>query len=701
MHKARSVKNVFLSIIFFLEWGGVSPGNGVSRMFICENISRNLDKIQKIWAEQGSRVVFKEVVHLASKKLAKPADKRTLLKREALLNRLDKKTLIQDMERVFSRGLLRSLNQIKSDIRSAPRQVAYSLVQEAKRLLANEFTLYGGLKVRLNKDSFSWLRDPLSGFVWPSNLSSRDVITKKPPGTDIKNIWEIARFQFLSSLAHAYILTGEEKYARFAIDKVSSWIDENTFPCGPHWTMAMEASIRLMNWCFYLPLMDVLKFSNAFFCSRLGESLFEHLIFIRENLEISPSQAENHYLSNLAALLLGRLVFPSVSWASESSEFAEKELEREIPRQFKKSGINFEGSLPYHRLSSEISLVAIALIKRSGQRVPQEIAERLQDMDSFTRFYTDICEECPIIGDNDSGIFVKFFAGQQSNRHQYLACLFDYILRENSEPRNLDEFLTSVHFTRTNLPNSTGSDRQNGDDGSQLRIRDFGGLIIARHKSEALFLNTLRASGGHTHNDKLSIYPVIKKKPLFIDRGSFTYTGLIEKRHKDRMTSSHNGPAVKGWEQNSIWKNDAFYISGEAKCHTIINNSRDMVTITAWHTAYTRYKPGMILFREVRWDTKNRTMLITDWAEAKIADESFQFTWYFLIHPAWTPLMKNGCLFLRSEGKSVCFEDKDAVCFTLRQGVYCPTYQMESPCKVLTASCKAKAGEKIRFLLRY
>ena len=271
-------------------------------------------------------------------------------KRDFLFESLNKYALLHDIERLFSFGLLRPLEEMKSDILQLPFEVVDRILGKANRLLDNEFNIYGHLEVRYKSDRFSWISDPLSDFVWPQILTYAQLINQKPYGTDVKTVWEIARFQFLSTLAYAYIATNNERYAHFAYDKVNSWIDENKFLNGLHWLVPMESAIRLTNWCIYLPLLDIFKCSGSSFRHKLAKSILEHLIYIRENLEISPGYANNHYLTNLTALLLSRLIFPSLPWAVESSEFAEKELEREIQRQFKKSGINFEGSLPYHRL---------------------------------------------------------------------------------------------------------------------------------------------------------------------------------------------------------------------------------------------------------------------------------------------------------------------------------------------------------------
>ena len=60
-----------------------------------------------------------------------------------------------------------------------------------------------------------------------------------------------------------YEITTDEKYARFALGKINSWIDENVFLNGPHWIMPMESAIRLSNWCFYLPLFEITSHTDS------------------------------------------------------------------------------------------------------------------------------------------------------------------------------------------------------------------------------------------------------------------------------------------------------------------------------------------------------------------------------------------------------------------------------------------------------
>lgn len=664
-------------------------------------ISRDLRKTRKLWSEQGVNSFFRKIAYFTVKKIFQSAAKRTLAKRDSLFKNIEMDTLTQDLENVFSTGLLRPLDEVRADVKLIPAEYMELTLNVARRVIKNEFTIYGNQTISYESGQFSWSYDPLTGFVWPKSLFDDPIRFRKPYGTDIKTIWEIARFQFLSSLAYAYIQTGEEQYVGFAIDKVETWIDENPFLYRPHWWMPMEGSIRLLNWCVYLPLMDAFRYADNSLKKKIAKSIFEHLIFIRENLEVSLFQANNHYLADLVGLLLAGQLFPSVDWAVESTEFALKEFEKEVQSQFKHSGINFEGSLAYHRLSFEMCLMGVALIKKSGLMVPPGVDERLKQMADFTKYYTSVSKSCPIIGDNDSGVYFKYFPGQEAHQHGYLNCLCDAVLENKSEPNNFVEFLCSIHFANTRYPDNAVNVKLKKESNAELQVREFDGLIIARKEHEALFFNTLQSTNGHTHNDKLAIYPVIGDELLFLDRGTFSYTGFWRKRHEDRMSASHNALVVNDREQNTIWQTDPFYNNGEAKCFSTIEHGRHMLKITGWHVGYERFGKGIKIFRRIKWDTQKRTFLISDWLEGNVRNTNFRFRWYFLINPSWTIERIDGGFVLADKSQKVRFEDVDRVGFNIVKGCYCPNYQVEESCEALSGSIKCIAGHRISFLLSY
>lgn len=693
--------DLFCSIQIYSYNQIVQPTDGID--LNSYRLIKNYNKIKKLFNEEKFDVLIKKTVQIATKRIWKSGQKKTLQQWNSLYDadRLD--SLSKSIESFISSGFFRTTSDIRQDIERISKKVSQKIISRADKLLNDKYTIYNQFAVNYPRGNFSWRLDPLTGFYWPDDCRSFYLGDNKPTGTDIKTVWEIARFQFLSTIAYAYLLSDQERYARFAIDKVRLWIEENSFLEGPHWLMPMEAAIRLINWCAFLPLLDLMKFSNRLFIKSLARSFLEHLLFIRANMEHSIFRENNHYLSNIVGLMPARLLFPTVQWAIDCTGFAISEFTKEIQKQFDTSGMNFEGSLPYHRLSTEMSLFGSLITTKIGTKLPTETTERIKKIANFTGFYTNSCEESPVIGDNDSGLFVSLFPGQASNRHQYLDFLFRVLLENEGQAKNCDEYLCSLIFKKISL---SDNDRDQPDGieilGNKIpKTGNFDGLIISLKERNGLFFNTLQSSQGHTHNDKLAVYPIFDGKLLFIDRGSFSYTGYPEKRHIDRVSSSHNGPVINGWEQNRIWKDELFYIGSDAECYRNIESLGGKITIKGWHTGYGRFRRGLIVFRKVEWNTSDRVMMITDWIEYGGNKEQYTFSWNFLINPEWTTEVANKTFTFTNRSKKLYFEGAEKVGLTLDRGRFCPHYQRELPCWALKGTCSAEVGERIHFILHY
>jgi hypothetical protein len=664
-------------------------------------IKHKLNKIKKLLSEGGYKKVIEISMRLINLKFGKDLNIKTHETKENIfkLSKID--NITRQVNETFSEGLIRNITDIKNDIKMLPAEMIKIITEDAEKILKLKFTIYGHLEIDFSTKEFTWLRDPVTGYNWKGARLRYYNNDNDSKGTDIKNIWELARFQFLATLAYAYLITGKDRYSLFAKEMIKLWIKENIFLQGPHWAMPMESSIRLMNWCVYLPLLEIFKKSDCTFKKEFGRTILEHLVFIRENLEYSNFKENNHYLSNIVALISASLIFPKMKWASDCTKFAIKEFEKEILNQFDKSGINFEGSLPYHRLSSEMCAVGIKLIKKTGIELTTKVKERVNQISDFTSTYTRLSEEHPIIGDNDSGVFLSLFPKQGGNRHEYLNVLFNSNFKEECIAKNWQEFICAINFQKTTLNSITENKRKRKRNNTKTNIKNYDGLIIAYNNDEGLFLNTLNSSAGHSHNDKLAIYPAVNGRLVFIDRGSYSYTGYPDKRHQNRISVSHNGPVINEWEQNCIWKDDLFYISNDTNCSRIIDKKNNKIKIIGWHNGYSRFSRGMKVYRKVIWNIIDRTIMISDWIDSKNKKEEYRFSWNFLINPKFDiRIEKNKCI-LKDKGKSLFFNDIDKVGFILENESYCPNYLQEKKCPAIKAYCHARSNDKINFKLQY
>jgi heparinase II/III-like protein len=668
---------------------------------IKQTIHLKFDKFNKIFSEQGCRVAVEEIVSKVKRKLQPDSQVKSLRSHHVVFSNLDKKAIEDDINKFMAVGLFRTSNEIKGNLCNLGKAHFTDVLDEAEKLINREFRIYGLIKVTMNSKQIYWTKDPLSGHLWSRDLKPGDKPYYKNNGVDIKNVWELGRFQYLYALAICYLVKSDKRYAQAAIDIVTSWIDANHFSRGPHWMRAMEVSIRLLNWCFYLPLLDVFALSDNTFKEKIINSIIEHLIFIAENLEISPSHSNNHYLADLVGLLLARLIFPSSKWANGLSKFAEDEFKKEVLKQFKKSGLNFEGSLAYQRLSTEIGLLGLALLKKGHVEVEENVIDRLKRSVKLTKSYERLGEECPIIGDNDNGIIIKYFPKQEMNTHGYLQAMYDGITGQTGKSKCLSEFLCTVHFAE---PGSRGSFNQKGNELQgklKIKAKCYDGLVIASQGNDGIFFVATNLFGGHVHNDKLSVYPILAGKPLFVERGCRTYTALPDVRYKDRSAFYHNAPRLNNWEQNQIWERDPFYIGRSLVNLQFLENENGVLKVAGSHNGYERYQAGLIVYRYIEWDINRKKILIMDWAHSHDRINSLNYSWRFLVNPAWSVRLANRFVQFDCPEMTAELEVIGSVKINIEEDSYSPSYQITNSCQSLNFNSVVSDDACVMFVIHY
>ena len=73
---------------------------------------------------------------------------------------------------------------------------------------------------------------------------------------DSKVIWELSRHQHLVTLAKAYRLTGD---SRFAVDLLAQWRNwqaDNPYPKGINWASSLEVAFRSLSWLWVYFLLE-------------------------------------------------------------------------------------------------------------------------------------------------------------------------------------------------------------------------------------------------------------------------------------------------------------------------------------------------------------------------------------------------------------------------------------------------------------
>jgi hypothetical protein len=296
-----------------------------------------------------------------------------------------------------------------------------------------------------------WQLDFKSGYRFSERVHARAITYGDVRGVDIKVPWELARMQHLAALAHAFGIakrrgetTSAATFLREVKDQILDFIAANPPRYGVNWVCTMDVAIRAANW---LAAVDLLRAYGAeldsAFMATLRRSALEHAKHIVANLEWFPELRSNHYLANVAGLVVIAAYLPTTPETTAWLGFGVHELIVAMREQFHPDGGNFEASTSYHRLSGEMIAYGTAFALAAHFRAPERLTmwspasmpnrhaiplaplmlrsapgagttpfptwyfERLARMADFTIAATAPDGHIVLIGDNDDGRFLE------------------------------------------------------------------------------------------------------------------------------------------------------------------------------------------------------------------------------------------------------------------------------------------------------
>jgi hypothetical protein len=389
----------------------------------------------------------------------------------------------------------------------------------------------------------------------------------------------------------------------------------NPYAYSVNWACTMEAAMRVMTWTW---LFGVFGRSSAWqgggFRQSFLVALWLHVDFTHRQIERADVNG-NHFTADAAALVVGGELFGDCAHGRRWLSLGRADLDREIRLQVFADGVDYEASVPYHRLVTELFFTA-AFSQRSTGRLSKVYQQRLAVMARFIAAYSRIDGSTPLWGDGDDARVLPF-GDQALGDHRYLIGLVG-LMQGDADLLALHsgsvceafwwfgaEAAERLATAATKLP------------GSQAFSE--AGVFIMRNQVDHVFIDCgpigLAGRGGHGHNDALSFEAMLGGVLLISDSGSFVYTGDPAARNRFRGTSRHNTPAVDGSEINSfIAPDNLWQLSDEAKAQTT-EWSTDAVR-DVWsgsHQGYRKLRDPVDVRRRIVLEHCTHTLLITDW----------------------------------------------------------------------------------------
>ncbi len=427
---------------------------------------------------------------------------------------------------------------------------AEQIIARAERICQHRFDLLGyrdldyGAEIDWHCDRVHGKRAPRKPWFQVRYLDFAEV-------GDSKVTWELNRHQHLVTLAKAFRLTDEEKFAAELFRQWSHWHAENPYPIGINWASSLEVAFRSLSWFWVYWLMADSPavppgFRSAWLCN---QAIAGRHIDCYLSTYFSPN---THLLGEAVALVFIGTLCPELPSARRWQQRGWALVEQQAGRQVRGDGLHFEQSLYYHVYALDLFLHVAVLASLNQITVPVPLQRTLERMlEALAALARN--GRLPQLGDDDGG---RVFDPARNRAIHLLdplatgAVLFgrgDFKTLAG-RPREetlwllgeagIEEFdrLAAVPPARNSIAfPSSGLYVMRGDDPAQQFVIDAGPQ--GAHNA------------GHGHADALSVTADSASCEILIDSGTLEYVGPDAERDRFRGTRAHNTLVVARKDQ--------------------------------------------------------------------------------------------------------------------------------------------------------
>jgi hypothetical protein len=222
--------------------------------------------------------------------------------------------------------------------------------------------------------------------------------------SDIKFLWEPARFGWAFILGRAYHLTGDESYPRAFWKEVELFFAANPPYQGPNWCSGQEVALRLIAFVFALQVFATSHQTTAERAARMIQAIATHAARIPPTLVYARAQNNNHLLTEAAGLYTAGLALPEHPSSRRWKESGWRTFNQALQDQIASDGSYIQQSSNYHRLMLQTALWVSSLSTKNHPlpALPLESRSRLA---AATHWLVDLLDplsgRVPNLGPND------------------------------------------------------------------------------------------------------------------------------------------------------------------------------------------------------------------------------------------------------------------------------------------------------------
>jgi hypothetical protein len=499
----------------------------------------------------------------------------------------------------------------------------------ADEILAGRFAVFAMPAAELGFPP-RWNRDPKTGKQAPLRFGKTLNYRDESLVGDIKYLWEPSRHAQLVTLAQAWHLSSDERYAQGCRVLLESWFDQCPYPSGVHWTSSLEHAIRLVNWSFAWHLLG--GEAATIFRGTAGEAfrrrwltgVYQHCQFIAGHFS-RYSSANNHLLGELMGLFVASVTWPLWKRSERWKNTARRELEREMLLQNAEDGVNREQANWYHHEVADMMVVSGLIARGNDCDFSTAYWQRLRRMLEYIASIMDAGGQVPNFGDADDAIIARLDPDPTADVYHSLlatgAVLFDC-----AEFKFKSLIAGGVVDDKTRwLLGDAAAAKYDGLDMSRISLplrRDFpqAGYYVLGDRFETRREVRIVADAGplgylsiaaHGHADALSFTLSAGGRELLIDPGTYAYHTQRLWRDYFKGTSAHNTVRIDRADQSVSGGNFLWIKHAQAQV-LAIERTPSIERWVASHDGYTRLKHPVTHRREILFEKEHSRVQVTD-----------------------------------------------------------------------------------------
>jgi hypothetical protein len=475
-----------------------------------------------------------------------------------------------------------------------------------------------------------WNRDPKTGITAPLRYGKSIDYRDNNLVGDIKYLWEPSRHLDLVTLAQAWRLTGEARYAEACRHLLDSWFTQCPYPMGVHWTSSLELALRLLNWYFAWHLLggdaSVLfeGTEGQTFRQRWQVSIYQHCHFIAGHLSLHSS-ANNHLLGEYMGLLVGSIGWPLWPQSRAWRDVAVRGFEQQALSQNACDGVNLEQATYYHHEVADMMILCGLIGRTNGIEFSEAYWDRLESMLVFIGAIMDSDGHVPMIGDADDAQMVRLSPQRDVSPYRSLLATGAVLFDSAAMARQAGHFDDKSRWLLGDAAEQQFiSLRDDPRANHQLKVRErvfpLGGYYLLGQNfgqpDEALLVADAGPLGylsiaAHGHADALSFTLNVAGQEVLIDPGTYAYHAQKKWRDYFRGTSAHNTVRVDGVDQSVSGGNFLWTTHARARCEAFETDElRDR--FVGSHDGYGRLPDPVVHRREIVFDKATWTIDVFD-----------------------------------------------------------------------------------------